>query len=61
MQTTHLSNSQLSDWIGCQKRYQLTRLQGAPQQPSVWLVGGTAVHAAIEAINQLDVKGTSND
>ena len=49
---THLSNSQLSTWVGCAKKYELTRLRGAQEDPSVWLVGGSAVHDALETVNR---------
>jgi hypothetical protein len=49
---THLSNSQFGDYTRCGKSYQLKRIQHAPQIPSVWLVGGKAVHMAIESINR---------
>lgn len=50
--TTHLSNSQLGDYVRCQKSYYLKRIAFVPQVPAMWLVGGSAVHAAIEAINR---------
>lgn len=50
--TTHLSNSQLGDYTRCAKSYYLKRIQRTPQVPSVWLLGGKAVHMAIEAINR---------
>lgn len=50
--TTHLSNSQFGDYTRCQKSYFLKRLAHVPQVPAVWLVGGSAVHAAIETINR---------
>lgn len=49
---THLSNSQLGDYTRCAKSFELKRIQHAPQVPSVWLMGGKAVHVAIETINR---------
>lgn len=49
--TDHASYSQLTAYARCGKQYQLQRIQNAPEQPSVWLPAGKAVHAAIEAIN----------
>ena len=50
--TPHLSHSQLGDYTRCAKSFQLKRIQHAPQLPAVWLVGGKAVHLAIERVNQ---------
>lgn len=47
----HVSYSQLTAWTRCGKAYQLQRIQGAPEQPTVWLPAGKAVHAAFEQIN----------
>lgn len=49
---THFSNSQLGDYTRCAKAYYLKRISHTPQVPSVWLVGGKAVHMAIEAYNR---------
>ena len=49
---THASNSQFGDYTRCGKSYQLKRIQRVPPVPSVWLVGGKAVHLAIESINR---------
>lgn len=48
---SHMSNGQLNDWLRCGKSYQLKRIQGAPSKPSVFLVAGVAVHAAIYEVN----------
>lgn len=50
--TPHLSHSQLGDFTRCGKSFQLKRMQHAPQMPAVWLVGGKAVHLAIERVNK---------
>lgn len=49
--TTHYSHSQLSEYARCGKSYQLRRRQNAPTTMSWWLVGGSAVHLAIERYN----------
>ena len=33
------------------KQYQLQRIQFAPEEPTVWLPAGKAVHSTIEQIN----------
>ena len=59
--STHLSYSQLTAWTRCGKQYQLQRLQGAPEEPTVWLPAGTAVHSAFEALNHIYYeRGKSN-
>ena len=52
MPAAHLSNSQFGDYSRCGKSYQLKRLQGTPSIPAVWLIGGKAVHLAIEEYNR---------
>ena len=49
---THVSYSQLTAWTRCGKAFQLQRIQGAPELPTVWLPAGTAVHAAFETLNR---------
>ena len=53
MHVTHASNSQLSEYARCGKAYELRRKHHVPSQPAAWLVGGSAVHAAIEKVNLL--------
>ena len=50
--STHLSHSQLNDYLRCSKAYQLKRRQSAPSMPSVWIVAGLALHEAFETINR---------
>jgi len=50
------SHSQLSTFTRCGKQYYLERIATAPSKPAVWFVAGTAIHNAIEAINQEYVK-----
>ena len=48
----HLSNSQLNDYARCGKAFQLRRIQHAPATYSWWLLGGIAVHEALQAWNE---------
>lgn len=51
----HVSHSQLTSWAErCQKAFQLRRIQGAPEVPAWWLVGGSTVH---EVTEELDRRG----
>jgi hypothetical protein len=51
----HVSHSQLTSWAErCQKQFQLRRIQGAPEVPAWWLVGGSTVH---EVTEELDRRG----
>lgn len=47
----HRSYSQLSALKYCGEQYRLTRVVHAPEVPAWYLVGGKAVHSAIEEIN----------
>lgn len=49
----HLSNSQLGSFLNCGKSYQLSRIQDAPQTPSVWLPAGVALHECIYEVNRM--------
>lgn len=44
----HRSFSQFTSWLKCGKAYQLERVLEAPTMPAWYLVGGSAVHSAIE-------------
>ena len=48
----HLSNSQLNDYARCGKAFELRRIQKAPATYSWWLLGGIAVHEALQAWNE---------
>lgn len=50
--TEHLSWSQINSFLSCGKAYQFSRLLQYPEQPSVWLAAGSAIHTAIEQINR---------
>lgn len=56
----HVSYSQLTQFMRCGKQYELQRLAGVPQLPSVWIVAGKAFHAAAEKI-ALDYPARSLD
>lgn len=58
---SHFSFSQLNEYSRCSKAYQLRRLQKVPSKPAAWLVGGSAVHAAIEAVNLSTLTGEEVD
>jgi hypothetical protein len=59
MKRDHLSYSQYTSYARCAKAYYLERVAQAPQLPAVYLVAGSAVHAAIEQINLNHVEGQS--
>lgn len=48
---SHVSFSQLTAYTRCGKQYQLQRIMEAPEEPSVWLPAGKAIHSTIEQIN----------
>lgn len=50
------SHSQLTTYTRCGKQYYLERIASAPTKPAVYMVAGTAIHAAIEKINLEYVK-----
>lgn len=45
----HISYSSRTTYELCPKQYQLTRLIKVPEMPAWWSVGGSAVHAVMEA------------
>lgn len=48
----HLSYSGFSTWKECGEKFRLTRIIKVPEVPGYALVGGSAVHAATEAIDK---------
>lgn len=52
----HLSHSQLTGWLRCQKSFELERIAGAPRTPAWWLVGGSAVHEVTEDLDREGLK-----
>ena len=48
----HISYSQFNEYVSCSERYRLTRIVGVSEDPAYWFIGGTAVHAATEAIDR---------
>ncbi|MFG3718207.1 RecB family exonuclease [Streptomyces massasporeus] len=57
----HLSHSSRETLERCAKQYFLTRVAKAPQQPALWLVGGSAVHEATEQYDLLAFAGLEDD
>lgn len=55
---SHLSHSQYTQMLRCGKAYELNRIQQAPRTPSVWLVGGVALHDTFDSINKAFYFGT---
>lgn len=54
----HISFSQISQWMGCQKQYWLQRIEEAePVDVGASLVIGTAYHAALEVFYKARMKG----
>jgi hypothetical protein len=45
---SHVSYSAITTWLSCGYKYFLGRLKGVEEEPSVWLVGGSAWHVATE-------------
>lgn len=66
---TTRSHTQYQMYTECSWRYYLKYLRNIPEQPAVWLAGGTAVHAAYELIARevwargaaLDIENTLPD
>lgn len=48
----HVSHSQLTGWLRCQKAFQLERIQRAPKIPAWWLIGGSVVHEVTEHLDR---------
>jgi putative RecB family exonuclease len=49
----HRSYSQLKTFLACARQYYLAKVARVPEIPAVYLVGGSAVHSQIEAINRI--------
>jgi hypothetical protein len=47
----YLSYSQFTTWIACGEQYRLTRILQAEEDPAWYFAGGTAIHAAADAID----------
>lgn len=54
----HLSYSSRDTWQRCPKAYQLSRIIKAPQQVAWWNVGGSTVHAVLDAWDEREAGGT---
>ena len=50
----HLSHSAISDIASCGEKFRLRRIVKVPTAPSWALIGGSAVHAATEALDKMD-------
>lgn len=50
----HLSHSALTDLLSCGEKYRLRRIEKVPTSPSWALIGGSAFHAATEALDKRD-------
>jgi hypothetical protein len=47
----YLSYSQFTTYLQCSEKYRLTRILRVDEDPSWWLAGGTAIHAACDAVD----------
>jgi len=47
----YLSYSQFTTFLSCGEKYRLTRVLKLDEDPAWYLVGGSAVHAAADAID----------
>lgn len=57
----HISHSSRETLERCAKQYFLTRVAKAPQQPALWLVGGSAVHETTEAYDLMVLADMKED
>lgn len=48
----HVSHSQISTWLTCGWKYYLSKVEELKEDGSWWLVGGSSVHEATEAIDK---------
>lgn len=48
----HRSYSQLSTFQSCPHKYYLSKIVQLPERPAVYTAAGTAIHSAIEKINE---------
>ena len=48
----HISYSSLTTWLDCGWKYYLTRIVKETEDPTWYLCGGSAVHAATEAYDK---------
>ena len=47
----YLSYSQFTTFLSCGEKYRLTRILKLEEDPAWYLVGGSAIHAAADAID----------
>ena len=48
----HISYSQITTWLDCGWKYYLSRIENQQETGSWWLVGGSSVHEATEAVDK---------
>jgi len=58
---SHVSHSQLGQWLRCGKAYELNRIMQAPRVPAVWTASGVALHEVIDMINRASITGDRVD
>jgi hypothetical protein len=44
----YVSHSAMTTWLNCGWNFYLSRVQGVPENPSYWLVGGKSLHVSTE-------------
>lgn len=49
----YISYSQFTTWLQCGEKWRLTKILKVEEDPAWWLIGGTAVHVATEAIDRV--------
>lgn len=47
----YISYSGFTTYLDCQEMFRLTRIERVDEEPAWWFAGGTAVHAAADAID----------
>lgn len=52
----HLSYSQFTTYLDCGWRYYLEKILKIEEEPAFYFAGGTAVHSAADAIDQMLIK-----
>ena len=61
MEEEHLSYSQISQWLGCQRQFWFQRIEQAePMDVSSSLIIGSAYHSAVEMYYKAKLKGESD-
>jgi ATP-dependent helicase/DNAse subunit B len=47
----HMSHSQMTTFFACAHQYYLGKIRRLPENPAIYLVSGSAIHAMIESLN----------